>query len=250
MTESTRNYPPSIFPEKMQILSGSALKVLAMVIMFIDHAAFILLRQWPGAFEPYFYIGSKPFGMYRIARDIGRAAFPIFCFLLIEGFQHTSNRFRYGRNLLIFAFLSEIPFNYMYTNTWRDPDHQNVFFTLFFGFVALCAWEYFSQKPVLQIACLAAILAVVIYVDADYDWKGYGLILILYFLRHYKWPQAIVASCWLYFEWKACFAFISINMYNGTRGFIQGKWAKYFFYAFYPLHLILLVVLRQIIFLS
>lgn len=71
----------------------------------------------------------------------------------------------------------------------------------------------------------------------------------VYLLRNEKVSQAIVGSCWLSYEWKACFAFISINMYNGKRGFIRGKAAKYFFYLFYPVHITILVIIRNLFFL-
>ena len=97
----------SFMPEKLRILSGSALKMLAMAIMLIDHTASFLLRHYPPAIAPWFQIGSTTYSLYRVMRDVGRAAFPIFCFLLVEGFLHTHNRFKYGRNLLIFACISE-----------------------------------------------------------------------------------------------------------------------------------------------
>jgi len=96
----------SFLPEKFRILSGSALKVLAMIIMLIDHTASFLLRYYTPSNSPLFQIGSTNYSLYRIMRDVGRAAFPIFCFLLVEGFFHTHNRFKYGRNLLIFACIS------------------------------------------------------------------------------------------------------------------------------------------------
>ena len=102
----------SFMPEKLRILSGSALKMLAMAIMLIDHTASFLLRHYPPAIAPWFQIGSTTYSLYRVMRDVGRAAFPIFCFLLVEGFLHTHNRFKYGRNLLIFACISEIPWNF------------------------------------------------------------------------------------------------------------------------------------------
>ncbi|WP_368230345.1 TraX family protein, partial [Blautia wexlerae] len=52
----------------------------------------------------------------------------------------------------------------------------------------------------------------------------------------------------LYYEWKACFAFLSINMYNGERGFVKGKFLTYVFYWFYPVHIIILVILRKLLF--
>ena len=96
--------------------------------------------------------------------------------------------------------------------------------------------------------CLLALFGLSFIVNADYGWRGYIFLLIMYLLRNEKASQAIVGSCWLAYEWKACFAFISINMYNGKRGFIKGKAAKYFFYLFYPLHITVLVILRQVLF--
>ena len=59
---------------------------------------------------------------------------------------------------------------------------------------------------------------------------GICILLIMYWFRNDKTAQAIIGSCWLYYEWKACFAFLSINMYNGERGFVKGKFLKYVFY--------------------
>ena len=244
--------PASVFPEKFQILSGSALKMIAIITMFIDHTAAILLTQYPPAMQPMNAVnGSSVFlpdaSLYRICRDIGRVALPIFCFLLVEGFLHTRDRRKYGRNLFLFACISEIPWNFMHTNTWTY-EKQNVFFTLFLGYLAFCAIEYFREKTCWQLLSVLGLLWVSTVLNADYGWKGYVFLLIMYWLRNEKAGQAVVGSAWLYYEWKACFAFISINMYNGKRGFIKGKWAKYFFYAFYPVHIILLVLLRQWLF--
>ena len=126
----------SFIPEKYRILSGSALKVLAMIIMLIDHTASFLLRDYEPATTPWFQLGDNTYSLYRVMRDVGRAAFPIFCFLLVEGFLHTHNRFKYGRNLLIFACISEIPWNFAQNGTLLFPDKQNVFFTLFLGYAA------------------------------------------------------------------------------------------------------------------
>ena len=83
----------------------------------------------------------------------------------------------------------------------------------------------------------------------DNGWRGFIFLVLMYLLRNEKVSQAIVGSCWLSYEWKACFAFISINMYNGKRGFIRGKAAKYFFYLFYPVHITILVIIRNLFFL-
>ena len=108
--------PPSIFPARFQILSGSMLKLLACIAMLIDHTGAIILSHYPPALTELFYINGKGITFYRIVRDIGRCAFPIFCFLIVEGFLHTHDRRKYGRNLLLFALISEIPWNFMFAN--------------------------------------------------------------------------------------------------------------------------------------
>ena len=140
--------PDSFLPEKCRILSGSALKMIAMLTMLIDHTGMAILSQFPEAQIPLFSFLGNPVSLYRLSRDIGRVAFPIFCFLLAEGFLHTKNRFRYGRNLLLFAILSELPWNYIHTNTFFY-EKQNVFFTLFIGYLGFCAIEYFREKQTL-----------------------------------------------------------------------------------------------------
>lgn len=245
MEVSVRKKPRSVFPEAFQILSGSALKLIACITMLIDHTGSMILSRCVWAVQPLFYFMNTKITWYRISRDIGRMAFPIFCFLLVEGFLHTRNRFKYGRNLLIFALISEIPWNIWHHNSFLFPGKQNVFFTLFLGYLGFCAIEYFAEKEYLQLVCLLLLLLTSYYLKADYGWKGYVFLLIMYSLRYYKVAQAVVGSCWLVYEWKAFVAFIPINMYNGERGFIKGKAAKYFFYAFYPLHIIVLLLIRR-----
>ena len=104
--------------EKAVGLSGSTLKLIAIVTMFIDHLGVV-------AFETQISNYMVP---YYIMRLIGRLAFPIFCFLLVEGFFHTRDVKKYALRLLVFAFISEIPFDLAFNRQlfyWR---HQNVFF--------------------------------------------------------------------------------------------------------------------------
>lgn len=239
----TTVFPPSIFPRRFQVLSGSALKLIAIITMFIDHLGAIILKEIPACNMAFLSIGGTSYSIYRLSRDIGRVAFPIFCFLLVEGFIHTHNRFQYGRNLLLFALISEIPWN-IWHGGLTSPK-QNVFFTLFLGYLAFCSIEHFYSNQKMQFLCLILLFFAAYHLNADYGWKGYIFLLIMYWLRFEKATQAIVGSCWLYYEWKACFAFISINMYNGKRGFIKGKFGKYFFYAFYPVHILLLLTIKH-----
>ena len=196
----------SFIPEKYRILSGSALKVLAMIIMLIDHTASFLLRYYEPATTPWFQLGDNTYSLYRVMRDVGRAAFPIFCFLLVEGFLHTHNRFKYGRNLLIFACISEIPWNFAQNGTLLFPAKQNVFFTLFLGYAAFCLIECFKENASLQLISMLVLLAVSYFLKADYGYRGYVFLLIMYWLHQHKPAQAVIGSCWLLYEWKACFA--------------------------------------------
>ena len=125
---------PSFFPKKMHILSGSFLKVFASILMLIDHTASALLSMYPPAIRPWFIFMGKSYTFYRVCRNFGRLAFPIYCFLIVEGFEHTSNRLRYARNLLLFALLSEMPWN-LALGRAVNYDKQNVFFTLYSVFL-------------------------------------------------------------------------------------------------------------------
>ncbi|MDD7219315.1 MAG: TraX family protein [Clostridia bacterium] len=243
----SENNPSSFIPEKYRVLSGSALKLLALVTMFTDHFALIILSGCPAATQTLFTIGEVKYSIFQICRDIGRISFPIFCFLLVEGFLHTGNRLKYGRKLLIFALISEIPYNLMYTETLRYKE-QNIFFTLFLGYLAFCALEYFHNKVIIKLLCTAALLGISILLNGDYGWQGFVLLLIMYIFRFNRTSQAIFGSFWLLPEWPAFLAFLPINMYNGKRGFVKGKKVKYLFYWFYPVHIMLLVLLRFFLF--
>ena len=98
---------------KWKFLSGSWLKMLAMFTMLLDHVAGFLLFRNPELQTLLFTLRGHSITVYVLLRMIGRLAFPLFAFLLVEGFQHTRNRKQYGLNLFLFALLSEIPFNLM-----------------------------------------------------------------------------------------------------------------------------------------
>lgn len=228
-----------------KILDGSWLKLIAIVSMFIDHLAAYYLRYDPQFIHPLFVIGHKQISIYFLLRTVGRLAFPIFAFLIVEGFIHTHSRKKYGRNLLLFAFISEIPWNLAHSGTWHYAG-QNVLFTLFVGFLGLCAIEHFREDRRWLAASLIGLLVLSVLLRSDYSCSGYGFILMLYVLRNNRLLQAVIGCCFLSSRWLAGLAFIPINMYNGRRGFIKGPVAKYLFYAFYPLHLLVLYFLRLV----
>ena len=112
----TTKLPASFLPAKFQVLSGSALKLIAITLMLIDHTGLMILYNYPATTATLFSFGGVDYSWYRIFRDIGRAAFPIFCFLLVEGFLHTHNRKKYGLNLFLLLISPgvgkhEVPWN-------------------------------------------------------------------------------------------------------------------------------------------
>ena len=217
-----------------QIFSSSALKIIAVITMFIDHFGYGLV-----------YWSDERASYYQLCRDIGRIAFPIYCFLLVEGFYYTKSRIRYACNLLIFGILSELPFNWFIGNQLWVPDYQNVFFTLLLGLLAIWAMEKLWGKWPLMCLPLAAAMGAAYLLHTDYDYKGVMLIAVLYLLRSYPLPLFFAGALCLYGEWKAIFAWIPITLYNGKRGWMKGPVLKYLFYIFYPAHLLLLAYLRR-----
>lgn len=222
---------------KARILSGSHLKLLAVLTMLIDHLAAFWWYDLPQFQTVWFSIGHRSVTPVVLMRMIGRLALPLFCFLIVEGFIHTRSRRRYGINLAVFAVLSEIPWNLVHCGKLFFPA-QNVFFTLLLGYLGLCAIEYFKQRKGAMAAALLGLLVVSVFLRADYGCFGYGFILLLYALREHKLLQAVIGCCVLPSRWIGGLAFIPINMYNGERGFVRGPVWKYAFYLFYPLHLL------------
>ena len=229
--------------KKYQCLSGSWLKLLAIVTMLIDHVAEHIFCGMPWAFYHILEVGDRVLTPYVLLRGVGRISFPLFAFLIVEGFLHTHDRRKYGRNLLLFALISEIPWNLVHKNLlfWSQ---QNVFFTLFLGYLGICVIHYYQDDLERKVLYLLALLVASILCRADYGCSGFGFILLLYVLRNHKLYMSVIGSCFLSSHWRAVLAFIPICMYNGERGFVKGNWLKYAFYVFYPLHLFVLYLIK------
>ncbi len=220
------------------------LKLLACLAMLVDHTAACCPGEFPWIGDVLFNIGGKGITLQYLMRAIGRMAFPIFAFLISEGFVHTGNRKKYAINLLVFALISEIPFNLAFGGAFFHPK-QNVFFTLLLGYAGIFLYEkYRAAKQVNYLFALSGLLVVSIFLKADYGCFGYGFILLLYILRTNRVLMSIIGVCVLPSRWIAGAAFVPICMYNGKRGFATGKLAKYAFYLFYPLHLFVIYLLR------
>ena len=228
--------------ERYKIMNGSWLKVLAMVSMAIDHTAFWVLRGQADFMEPLFVVGSRQVSWYYLMRCVGRLAFPLFAFLIVEGFVHTHDRRKYGRNLLLFALVSEIPWVLLHHGIHLSG--HNVMFTLLAGFLGLCAIERYRTQPARLAGILLGMMALLIVLSPDYGGTGFAFVVLLYTLRRHLLLQVVIGSFMLPSRWIAGLAFIPIAFYNGQRGFIRGPWAKYLFYSFYPLHLMLIYMFR------
>lgn len=226
--------------KRFQILDGSMLKVIAVVTMLIDHTAHILMQD---SNIILFSVAGHTLTLYTLMRTVGRISFPIYAFLIVEGYLHTRDVRQYALNLLLFAIISEIPWNLEHTGTFMYSS-QNVFFTLFLGLLGIWVTDRLRDEPVKQFCLLLVFLIASNVLNADYGCRGFAFILMMYLLRSEKIPQAILGSCMLASTWKAGFAFIPINMYNGRRGFIDNDFLKFTFYAIYPLHMLVLYWLR------
>ena len=130
-----------------------------------------------------------------------------------------------------------------HTGTWLYSE-QNVFFTLFIGFLGLCFYEKYIDDKIKQIAALLVLFLISSCFNADYGVQGYCFILLMYILREKKAAQAVIGSCMLSIPNMVLLSFVPINMYNGERGFIKGRAVKYAFYAAYPVHIMILYIVR------
>lgn len=236
----------SFMPDNLRILNGSVLKIIAVVSMFIDHSALLLAPQIPLLTTALFSVGSKSITLYYVMRRIGRLAFPIFCFLITEGFKYTKSRKHYALRLLIFAFISEIPYNLMKCGRLFYTDSQNIFFTLFLGVVFLYIYEA-DYSEFLRLTLMVSLGAVTILLKPDYSLSGALLILLIYVLKDRPVVQTVLSYPLLSGGIFALAAFIPINMYNSERGFISSPVLKYGFYLFYPLHIVILVIIKLLL---
>ncbi|MBR3883019.1 MAG: conjugal transfer protein TraX [Clostridia bacterium] len=232
---------------KIKFINSNLLKILAIIFMLLDHlwATIIPGNQW--------------------MTNVGRLAFPIFAFLIVEGFTHTSDLNKYIKRLFIFALISEIPFNLIYTGSWIFPFHQNVMFTLLLGL--LCISEIDKVKNNKEIKSrIKSILKLVLYLlisiigFVDYGITGVLTIIVFYIFKDFKyaWLGQLISLIFLYivffkgqsivinifdFEYFlplqsiGILSLIPIWLYNGKKG-KKNKLIQYTFYCFYPVHML------------
>jgi hypothetical protein len=246
-------------------LSGAALKRIACACMLIDHIGASLLEVGvltsaigralsTAAYTRVYYLDLA-------LRIVGRLSFPIYCFLLVEGFLHTHDVRRYGLRLFVFALLSEVPYDWAFYHTPLHWDDQNVYWTLLLGLMGMAGLRAFDghightgrnaigRCGVALCAMMLGELAAV-----DYGALGVGLILLLYVLRDSRRRQcaagALLLCCdsllFMTLELPAVLAFPLIGAYSGARGRCSRR-ETLFHYIFYPAHLLVLGCITNLV---
>lgn len=210
-------------------LTSYQLKWIAIITMVIDHVGAVL---FPGEWA---------------FRYVGRISFPIFCFLLTEGFRYTRDVRKYMMRLGGFALVSEVPYDLAFHGSAVDLGYQNVFFTLLLGVVLMYMLERSHEIPLKAMEILLA-MAAADFLRTDYSFKGILLIAVFYLLRENLWLKTVCGAAWN-FIWNGsiqgygALAMVPIAMYSGERG----RSMKYFFYVFYPAHLVVLFLVHRVL---
>lgn len=263
---------------RKKFISADFLKIFAVLLMVTDHASEVIIENNlmcnTSSIEELVYWVK----INEVLRGIGRLGFPIFAFLLVEGILHTHDVKKYITRMAVFAVISEIPYDYACNGgfTWAG---QNIFLTLTLALIMIVVFQKIEKKPWadgqkwLGIFVVCLIFAVInTALGGDYGASGIFMIGAIYFWRNHRLAQCILAPAvflgssyvarfvltWMAgvpkaqlwalsmmdvaAEWPAIFAFIFIFFYNGERRMKKGK---YFFYAFYPVHLAILAVIAR-----
>lgn len=208
-------------------MTGFQLKLLAMLAMTADHIGAVFFPEIP------------------LLRWIGRLAMPVLCFFIGEGLRHTRSPRRYLLRLTWFALLSELPFDLAFYGG-IEWGHQNVYFTLALGLLAL--WAIQSRGMEGWLLALTAALAAEL---LGCDYGMYGVLLILLLDRFHRARSEQLAGAALlnlaFFGLQtqilSLIALPLLWLYNGKRG----RDDRRLFYLYYPAHLCVLGILRFVL---
>lgn len=214
-------------------MSSFILKILACIFMLIDHIGFLF------------------FPKQILFRIIGRLAFPIFAFQISIGYEKAHSKEKYILRMLIFTIVSQIPFYLQHKYGNNNDVILNVGATLTCGLLAIYCLDKI-KKPWLKYISIGLIILLSIVVPMDYKWYGVLMIIIFYLFRNDKlgigvfYSLLVISYCHInnsIFNLPAIYALLPILLYNGKKG----KNIKYFFYAFYPVHMLILVLIYSFV---
>ncbi len=212
-------------------LDGTALKLIALVSMVIDHVGFVL---YPGT---------------RWLRAAGRLAMPVFAFCVAEGLSYTHDRRGYLLRMGVVGLASEIPYDLMTKRTTLEFTNQNILLTFFLALLALILYEEIRARVkgragvLLGLAVLSAAAGASRPLKLDYNYTAVGLVCLFYLLRDthpaLRAGAAMAWYGWLRRTWVGpwgLLAFPLLLLYNGKRG----RGVKWLFYAAFPAHMLLI----------
>lgn len=250
-------------------LSGNQMKLIAAACMLVDHFSKTTLAQ---AFSALHRAGRVPVDAlyqlsvvsHKVLYPIGAVAFPLFCYLFVEGYLHTRSKKKYFLRLALFALITEIPFDLLFFPGFAEMHgtypffwpYQNVMFTFLMAMCALFLIEKAEQVPrrwlswLLQAAVALAMCSLAEFV-IHCDYKGYGIFLAILFYvlrkkRIYQVVGALAAMLIVYnpHPVSMVISMVLVLLYNGQRG---KRNLKYFFYWFYPGHMVGLLLLNALL---
>jgi len=235
-------------------ITSAALHIMAMLFMLCDHlwGTIVPGNDW--------------------LTCVGRLAFPIFAFMIVEGYFHTRDLKKYVCRMLIFALITELPFNLAIGGTFFYPVHQNVLWTFLIAIGLIYLNERARGMGKLWLSILVGVgtsvlgAAVGLLIMADYYHVGVLTVLVFYFFRQRKWWSylgQLICLWYLHFEMLGGFgyvlelfgrefflprqglailALIPIWLYRGRQGYYN-KVMKQIYYWFYPAHLAVLWII-------
>ncbi|MBE6007720.1 MAG: conjugal transfer protein TraX [Lachnospiraceae bacterium] len=233
--------------------SSNFLKIIAIISMTIDHIGVTLIYpafidecmvsgiDLPGDMMPF--EAKKLYYLYIATRLIGRIAFPIFAFMIAEGAFKTSDIKKYLSRLLLFAFLSEIPYDLATNGRIFDIGSQNIFWTLSAGLAVIMFIKNRTEMNRSRTVFLTVVLCTVS-VFLSFSIGGILLIVSMYIFRYDRKrlvPSVLITTLLMtltssYLQLFSLAAYPLFCLYNGKRG----KGNKFLFYAYYPIHLLIL----------
>ena len=226
--------------KRIQIFTGAQLKYIAFISMLIDHVNNALITP---------ILDGSGFLLYlsNIFSILGRIAFPIFVFFIVEGFFKTKNRKKYLITLIVFGIISEVPFDMFTSKTFFNPYWNNMIFTL-----ALCLitiWIIDALKEKIKIKALWYTVSIIIVIisglsamelSLDYDYHA----VVVAYISYIFYDKPLIGAGLGYLSIiKEFYSFLGFGLtltYNGKRG-KQYKWINY---LFYPIHILILGILR------
>ena len=226
--------------KKIQIFTGAQLKYIAFLSMLIDHVNNAIVTPLLDGSGFLLYLSN-------IFSILGRIAFPIFVFFIVEGFFKTKNRRKYLLTLILFGVISEVPFDMFTSKTFFNPYWNNMMFTLALCLMTIWIIDFLKEKIKIKVLWyITSIIIVILFgllamgLSLDYDYHAIVAAYIFYIFYDKPLFGAGLGYLSIIKELYSILGFAMTIGYNGKRG----RQYKYLNYLFYPVHILILGILR------